>query len=223
MTAIRLARGYTGRDLLVKFAGNYHGHSDGLLAAAGSGLATLGLPGSAGVPAPVASQTLVVPYNDLGAVRRGLRDHGDRIAGIIVEAAAANMGVVPPLPGYNAGLADIAHENGALLIVDEVLTGFRVHPAGYWGLQAEAGERYSPDLFTFGKVVGGGMPLAALGGRADVMDKLAPSARSTRRARSRAIRCRSRRGSPPCAPQRPRCTRGWMPRHPSSPTPFRRL
>ncbi|MFI8595554.1 glutamate-1-semialdehyde 2,1-aminomutase [Microbacterium sp. NPDC078428] len=174
MTAIRLARGYTGRDLLVKFAGNYHGHSDGLLAAAGSGLATLGLPGSAGVPAPVASQTLVVPYNDLGAVREVFEIHGDRIAGIIVEAAAANMGVVPPLPGYNAGLADIAHENGALLIVDEVLTGFRVHPAGYWGLQAEAGERYSPDLFTFGKVVGGGMPLAALGGRADVMDKLAP-------------------------------------------------
>ncbi|WOQ69457.1 glutamate-1-semialdehyde 2,1-aminomutase [Microbacterium limosum] len=174
MTAIRLARGYTGRDLLVKFAGNYHGHSDGLLAAAGSGLATLGLPGSAGVPAPVASQTLVVPYNDLGAVREVFEIHGDRIAGIIVEAAAANMGVVPPLPGYNAGLADIAHENGALLIVDEVLTGFRVHSAGYWGLQAEAGERYSPDLFTFGKVVGGGMPLAALGGRADVMDKLAP-------------------------------------------------
>lgn len=174
MTAIRLARGYTGRDLLVKFAGNYHGHSDGLLAAAGSGLATLGLPGSAGVPAPVASQTLVVPYNDLGAVREVFEVHGDRIAGIIVEAAAANMGVVPPLPGYNAGLADIAHENGALLIVDEVLTGFRVHSAGYWGLQAEAGERYSPDLFTFGKVVGGGMPLAALGGRADVMDKLAP-------------------------------------------------
>jgi glutamate-1-semialdehyde 2,1-aminomutase len=174
MTAIRLARGYTGRDLLIKFSGHYHGHSDGLLAAAGSGLATLGLPGSAGVPAPVAAQTLVVPYNDLDAVREVFAVHGDRIAAIIVEAAAANMGVVAPLPGYNAALADIAHEHGALLIIDEVLTGFRVHPAGYWGLQAEAGERYTPDLFTFGKVVGGGMPLAALGGRADVMDRLAP-------------------------------------------------
>jgi glutamate-1-semialdehyde 2,1-aminomutase len=174
MTAIRLARGVTGRDLLVKFAGHYHGHSDGLLAAAGSGVATLALPGSAGVPAPIAAQTLVLPYNDLDAVREAFALHGDRIAAVIVEAAAANMGVVAPLPGYNAALADIVHENGALLILDEVLTGFRVHPAGFWGLQAEAGERYTPDLFTFGKVVGGGMPLAALGGRADVMDALAP-------------------------------------------------
>ncbi|MDX2376418.1 glutamate-1-semialdehyde 2,1-aminomutase [Microbacterium sp. LRZ72] len=174
MTAIRLARGYTGRDLLVKFAGHYHGHSDGLLASAGSGLATLGLPGSAGVPAPVAAQTLVVPYNDLDALREVFAVHGDRIAAVIVEAAAANMGVVAPLPGYNAALAEVAHEHGALVILDEVLTGFRVHPAGYWGLQASAGERYAPDLFTFGKVVGGGMPLAALGGRADVMDRLAP-------------------------------------------------
>jgi glutamate-1-semialdehyde 2,1-aminomutase len=174
MTAIRLARGFTGRDLLVKFAGHYHGHSDGLLAAAGSGVATLALPGSAGVPAAVAAQTLVLPYNDLGAVREVFAVHGDRIAAVIVEAAAANMGVVAPLPGYNAALADLAHAHGALLILDEVLTGFRVHPAGYWGLQAEAGEAYTPDLFAFGKVVGGGMPLAALGGRADVMDFLAP-------------------------------------------------
>jgi glutamate-1-semialdehyde 2,1-aminomutase len=174
MTAIRLARGVTGRDLLVKFAGHYHGHSDGLLAAAGSGVATLALPGSAGVPAPIAAQTLVLPYNDLDAVREAFALHGERIAAVIVEAAAANMGVVAPLPGYNAALADIVHENGALLILDEVLTGFRVHPAGFWGLQAEAGEQYTPDLFTFGKVVGGGMPLAALGGRADVMDALAP-------------------------------------------------
>ncbi|MFG6475971.1 glutamate-1-semialdehyde 2,1-aminomutase [Microbacterium sp. P06] len=174
MTAIRLARGVTGRDLLIKFAGHYHGHSDGLLAAAGSGVATLALPGSAGVPAPIAAQTLVLPYNDLDAVREAFAVHGDRIAAIIVEAAAANMGVVAPLPGYNAALADIAHENGALLIIDEVLTGFRVHPAGFWGLQAEAGENYTPDIFAFGKVVGGGMPLAALGGRADVMDHLAP-------------------------------------------------
>ncbi|WP_375385360.1 glutamate-1-semialdehyde 2,1-aminomutase [uncultured Microbacterium sp.] len=174
MTAIRLARGFTGRDLLVKFAGHYHGHSDGLLAAAGSGVATLALPGSAGVPAPIAAQTLVLPYNDLDAVREAFAVHGDRIAAVIVEAAAANMGVVAPLPGFNAALADIAHAAGALLILDEVLTGFRVHPAGFWGLQAEAGEEYTPDLFTFGKVVGGGMPLAALGGRADVMDFLAP-------------------------------------------------
>jgi glutamate-1-semialdehyde 2,1-aminomutase len=175
MTAIRLARGVTGRDLLVKFAGHYHGHSDGLLAAAGSGVATLALPGSAGVPAPIAAQTLVLPYNDLDAVAEAFTQHGDRIAAIIVEAASANMGVVPPLPGYNAALAEIAHAHGALLILDEVLTGFRVHPAGFWGLQAEAGEEYAPDLFTFGKVVGGGMPLAALGGRADVMDALAPA------------------------------------------------
>ncbi|MEN8600904.1 glutamate-1-semialdehyde 2,1-aminomutase [Microbacterium rhizosphaerae] len=174
MTAIRLARGYTGRDLLIKFAGHYHGHSDGLLAAAGSGVATLALPGSAGVPAPIAAQTLVLPYNDLSAVEEAFAVHGDRIAAIIVEAAAANMGVVPPLPGYNAALADLAHSHGALLILDEVLTGFRVHPAGFWGLQQELGETYLPDLFTFGKVVGGGMPLAALGGRADVMDALAP-------------------------------------------------
>lgn len=175
MTAIRLARGYTGRDLLVKFAGHYHGHSDGLLAAAGSGVATLALPGSAGVPAPIAAQTLVVPYNDLDALREVFAVHGDRIAAIIVEAAAANMGVVAPLPGFNAALADLAHAHGALLILDEVLTGFRVHPAGFWGLQQSQGETYTPDLFTFGKVVGGGMPLAALGGRAEVMEQLAPT------------------------------------------------
>ncbi len=175
MTAIRLARGATGRDLLVKFAGHYHGHSDGLLAAAGSGVATLALPGSAGVPAAVAAQTLVIPYNDLSAVREAFAVHGQRIAAVIVEAAAANMGVVAPDSGFNRDLADIAHAHGALMILDEVLTGFRVHPAGYWGLQQQAGERYSPDLVTFGKVVGGGMPLAALGGRADVMDLLAPA------------------------------------------------
>ena len=174
MTAIRLARGATGRDLLVKFAGHYHGHSDGLLAAAGSGVATLALPGSAGVPAPIAAQTLVIDYNDPGALEAVFAEHGDRIAAVIVEAAAANMGVVPPAPGFNRLLADTAHTHGALLILDEVLTGFRVHPAGFWGLQAEAGEQYLPDIITFGKVVGGGMPLAALGGRAEVMDMLAP-------------------------------------------------
>ncbi|QTV79022.1 glutamate-1-semialdehyde 2,1-aminomutase [Microbacterium sp. NIBRBAC000506063] len=175
MTAIRLARGATGRDLLVKFAGHYHGHSDGLLAAAGSGVATLALPGSAGVPAAVAGQTLVIDYNDPEALAAVFAEHGDRIAAVIVEAAAANMGVVAPEPGFNRLLADTAHAHGALLILDEVLTGFRVHPAGFWGLQSDAGEHYTPDIITFGKVVGGGMPLAALGGRAEIMDLLAPT------------------------------------------------
>ncbi|MEJ1090418.1 glutamate-1-semialdehyde 2,1-aminomutase [Microbacterium istanbulense] len=175
MTAIRLARGATGRDLLVKFAGHYHGHSDGLLAAAGSGVATLALPGSAGVPAPIAAQTLVIDYNDPDALAAVFAEHGDRIAAVIVEAASANMGVVAPLPGFNRLIAETAHAHGALMILDEVLTGFRVHPAGFWGLQQEAGEEYQPDIITFGKVVGGGMPLAALGGRAEVMDLLAPT------------------------------------------------
>ncbi len=174
MTAIRLARGATGRDLLVKFAGHYHGHSDGLLAEAGSGVATLALPGSAGVPAPIAAQTLVIGYNDPEALAAVFAEHGQRIAAVIVEASAANMGVVPPLPGFNRLIAETAHAHGALMILDEVLTGFRVHPAGFWGLQASEGEDYLPDIVTFGKVVGGGMPLAALGGRAEVMDLLAP-------------------------------------------------
>ncbi|NQX34772.1 glutamate-1-semialdehyde 2,1-aminomutase [Herbiconiux sp. VKM Ac-2851] len=180
MTAIRLARGFTGRDVLIKFAGHYHGHSDPLLAEAGSGLATLALPASAGVPAATAALTIVLPYNDLDAVRTAFEEFGQQIAAIIVEAAPANMGVVPPAPGFNAALAATAHEHGALLIVDEVLTGFRVGSAGWWGLEnAPAPDGvvvhpYTPDLVTFGKVVGGGMPLAALGGRADVMDHLAP-------------------------------------------------
>lgn len=171
MTAIRLARGFTGRPLLIKFAGHYHGHSDSLLAEAGSGLATLSLPGSAGVTEATAAQTLVLPYNDLDAVRAAFETNGPDIAAVITEAAAANMGVVAPDEGFNAALADIAHEFGALLILDEVLTGFRVSEAGFWGLDRS----YTPDLVTFGKVIGGGMPLAALGGRAELMDFLAPT------------------------------------------------
>ncbi|WP_241703043.1 glutamate-1-semialdehyde 2,1-aminomutase [Leifsonia shinshuensis] len=171
MTAIRLARGYTGRPLLIKFAGHYHGHSDSLLAEAGSGLATLSLPGSAGVTEATAAQTLVLPYNDLDAVRAAFEANGPDIAAVITEAAAANMGVVAPDDGFNAALTDLAHEYGALLILDEVLTGFRVSEAGYWGLD----RGYTPDLVTFGKVIGGGMPLAAVGGRADLMDFLAPT------------------------------------------------
>jgi glutamate-1-semialdehyde 2,1-aminomutase len=176
MTAIRLARGATGRDLLVKFAGHYHGHSDGLLAEAGSGAATLAMPASAGVPAAVAAQTVVLPYSDLGAVRELFAVRGDGIAAIIVEAAPANIGVVTPDEGFNAGLSSIAHEHGALLIVDEVLTGFRSSAAGWWGLErGSAPYAYLPDLVTFGKIVGGGLPLAVVAGRADVMDLLAPS------------------------------------------------
>ncbi|WP_203581167.1 glutamate-1-semialdehyde 2,1-aminomutase [Microbacterium hibisci] len=171
MTAIRLARGATGRDLVVKFAGHYHGHSDGLLAEAGSGVATLAMPGSAGVPAPIAAQTLVIPYNDLDAVREVFAARGDDIAAVIVEAAPANMGIVPPAHGFNAALADIAHGHGALLILDEVLTGFRVGPAGWYGIDPVP---FSPDLVTFGKVVGGGLPLAALGGSAALLELLAP-------------------------------------------------
>jgi glutamate-1-semialdehyde 2,1-aminomutase len=171
MTAIRLARGATGRDLLVKFAGCYHGHSDGLLVAAGSGLATASLPGSAGVPAATAAQTLVVPYNDFAAIRDLFAEHGDQIAAVITEPAAANMGIVPPEPGFNELLRELTAAHGALLIYDEVLVGFRVSAAGWWGLE---GRTVSPDLFTFGKVVGGGLPLAAIGGRAEIMELLAP-------------------------------------------------
>ena len=203
MTAVRLARGATGRDLVVKFAGCYHGHSDGLLAAAGSGLATGGLPGSAGVPAAVAAQTIVLPYNDVAALEACFAERGPEIAAVITEGAPANMGIVPPAPGFNAAIRRITAEHGALMILDEVLTGFRVGPAGWWGLEAVDGwtsdlpafgpepavtgavpswpgadwrERaaWVPDLVTFGKVVGGGMPLAAVGGRTEVMDLLAP-------------------------------------------------
>ena len=179
MTAIRLARGATGRDLLIKFAGHYHGHSDGLLAESGSGVATLGLPGSAGIPAPIAAQTIVLPYNDLDAVRAAFAAHPGEIAAVITEAAGANAGVLAPVRGFNRALSGLARENGALLILDEVLTGFRVGPAGWWGLEARRvvpdGAGWTPDLVTFGKVLGGGMPFAALGGRVEVLDMLAPT------------------------------------------------
>lgn len=171
MTAVRLARGYTGRNLVIKFAGCYHGHQDGLLAAAGSGLATFAMPGSAGVTEAAAAETLVLPYNDLHAVEAAFQAHPGRIAAVITEAAPANMGVVTPGEGFNAGLRRITEAHGALLIMDEVLTGFRVGPGGYWTL---AEEGWAPDLLTFGKVIGGGLPTAALGGRQDVMEYLAP-------------------------------------------------
>ena len=175
MTAVRLARGATGRDVIVKFAGNYHGHSDALLAAAGSGVATAGLPGSAGVPAASTADTIVVDYNDVAALDAVFSERGDQIAAVIVESCPANMGVVPPEPGFNAAIRRLTTEHGALMITDEVLTGFRCSPSGFWGLQQQAGEDFAPDIFTFGKVIGGGMPLAALGGRAEVMDLLAPT------------------------------------------------
>ncbi|TYC97491.1 glutamate-1-semialdehyde-2,1-aminomutase [Arthrobacter echini] len=177
MTAVRLARGFTGRNLIVKFAGCYHGHVDSLLAAAGSGVATLALPGSAGVTEATTAETLVLPYNDVEAVEEAFRTHGANIAAIITEAAPANMGVVTPAPGFNAFLSRISAEHGALFIVDEVMTGFRTHPGGYWKLTGGADDAehpWTPDLLTFGKVIGGGIPAAALGGRADVMNHLAP-------------------------------------------------
>jgi glutamate-1-semialdehyde 2,1-aminomutase len=173
MSAIRLARGVTGRDVVVKFAGCYHGHVDSLLAAAGSGLVTFSLPGTPGVPASSTALTLVLPYNDREAVSAAFAEHGDRIACVITEAAPGNMGVVPPRPGFNQLLADTCAAHGALFVSDEVMTGFRASRLGQWGLDG-ALEGWTPDLMTFGKVMGGGLPAAAFGGRADVMAHLAP-------------------------------------------------
>jgi glutamate-1-semialdehyde 2,1-aminomutase len=170
MSAIRLARGATGRDVLLKFEGCYHGHSDALLAkGGGSGLATFGIPGSPGVTEGAAQDTIVVPYNDLEAVRTVFRERGEEIAVVAVEPVAANMGVVPPAPGFLEGLRTICDEHGALLLFDEVITGFRI---GYGGAQAFYG--IAPDLTALGKVMGGGFPTAAFGGRREVMEQLAP-------------------------------------------------
>jgi len=197
MSAIRLARGFTGRSIIVKFAGCYHGHVDALLAAAGSGVATFALPDSAGIPAEMTAETIVVPYNDLEALATVFARVGDRIAAVITEAAPGNMGVVPPVPGFTAGVRALCSAHGALLISDEVMTGFRCSPAGWYGLEgpyaADPGavgsgavapgvvapdsgavDAGAPDLFTFGKVMGGGFPAAAFGGRADIMACLAP-------------------------------------------------
>jgi glutamate-1-semialdehyde 2,1-aminomutase len=170
MSALRLARAYTGRDKIVKFVGCYHGHADFLLVQAGSGVATLGLPDSPGVPAGTAQDTITAPYNDLGAVQEAFQTYPDRIAAIIVEPVAGNMGVVPPKDEFLAGLRELTHDNDALLIFDEVMTGFRV---AYGGAQ----ELYSiePDLTTLGKVIGGGLPVGAYAGRREIMETVAPA------------------------------------------------
>jgi glutamate-1-semialdehyde 2,1-aminomutase len=169
MTAIRLARGFTGRDMIVKFAGCYHGHADSLLVKAGSGAMTFGVPDSPGVPAALARHTLTVPFNNLAAVRQALEQHPEQVACVIVEPAAGNMGLVPPEPGFLEGLRQVTREHGTLLIFDEVITGFRV---AYGGMQT----LYSiePDLTALGKIVGGGLPVGAYGGRREIMERMSP-------------------------------------------------
>ncbi|HTS75629.1 MAG TPA: glutamate-1-semialdehyde 2,1-aminomutase [Bryobacteraceae bacterium] len=169
MSALRLARGFTGRDLTIKFEGCYHGHVDSLLVKAGSGMATLGIADTAGVPVEFAATTIALPYNSIAAAEKAFEERGNKIAAVIVEPVAGNMGCVPPVPGFLEALRSLTEKHGALLIFDEVMTGFRVAPGG-------AQERFSirPDLTTLGKIIGAGLPMAAYGGRADVMRKIAP-------------------------------------------------
>jgi glutamate-1-semialdehyde 2,1-aminomutase len=169
MTALRLARGFTGRDLTIKFEGCYHGHVDSLLVKAGSGVATLSLPDTAGVPRPFSDTTIAVPYNNLDCVEAAFKEKGDRIASVIVEPVAGNMGCVPPAPGFLAGLRTLTHRYGALLIFDEVMTGFRLSRGGAQQLYGVL-----PDITTLGKIIGGGLPIAAYGGSAAIMNKIAP-------------------------------------------------
>jgi len=169
MSAIRLARGYTGRKFVIKFEGCYHGHADALLVKAGSGVATFGIPGSAGIPEETAMHTLALPYNDLDAVRAAFALHPGAIACIIVEPVVGNAGTIPPAPGYLEGLRTLTHEHGALLIFDEVMTGFRLSLGGAQGLYG-----IRPDITTMGKIVGGGLPCGAFGGRSEIMNYLAP-------------------------------------------------
>ena len=169
MSALRLARGYTGRSKIVKFEGCYHGHGDSLLVKAGSGALTFGQPSSAGVPAAIANETIVVPYNDIAAVEAVFAADGANIACIIVEPVAGNMNLIAPRPGFLQGLRDVCDRHGAVLIFDEVMTGFRVHPQGAQGLYG-----ITPDLTTLGKVIGGGMPVGAFGGKRAIMEKIAP-------------------------------------------------
>lgn len=170
MSALRLARGYTKRSKILKFEGSYHGHADSLLIKAGSGVATLGLPDSPGVPESIASQTITVPYNDLASVKLAFEKFGEEIACVIVEPVAGNMGVVPPLPGFLEGLRDVTTAYGSLLIFDEVMTGFRVHYNCAQGLYG-----VTPDLTCLGKVIGGGLPVGAYGGKREIMEMIAPS------------------------------------------------
>src|SRR5690606_14732301 len=170
MSALRLARGYTGRNKILKFEGCYHGHGDSLLIKAGSGVATLGLPDSPGVPESIAKNTITVAYNDLDSVKAAFEQFGDDLAGVIVEPVAGNMGVVPPEPGFLEGLRELTEKNGTLLIFDEVMTGFRVGyncAQGYYGI--------TPDLTCLGKVIGGGLPVGAYGGKREIMEQVAPA------------------------------------------------